>query len=272
MQEYDPHAEALEWTRATVTIDEVRDRLESDFDLVLKRESVRSLLADIGAVAPIKMGSPETGRGRVSYYDPLVCWLAYAAFKASQRIADRNMVAAKPVPEMKSSRDVRLNVLAGALDDHRDAARKAVWGKLATAPKKRTEYNQLAWDWRVESVAYHLFISDLEYGLEPRELNRLLVRRPRLLNLTLDGNWHLENVLRVYVSRYMWEYARIAVNPKDVNLFGDVRKPISGRKIDALDTLSVLDQFDVLQVGGSRLSEPDHVDIDAIDPYSEGDQ
>lgn len=262
----DLRAEALEWTRGTVTIDQVRDTLESHFDLKLKRESVRTMLADIGAVAPIKMGSPETGRGRVSFYDPLVCWLAYVAFKASQRMADANMVAKEPVPEMRSSRDVRLNVLARVLDDYRDEARNAVWGELAATPKKRDEFANLAWDWRVESTAYHLFISDLEYGLDPREIADLL-KRPRLLYLTLDSNTCLESVLRVYVANCFSGISNTGINPNGVDLYGQNRKPLFDGRIRASDTLGVLDQFGVLRPGKSRGSWSSHSFFDQPDPH-----
>lgn len=265
METEDLRAWHLEWTNGTITIDQVRDKLETLFDLKLKRESVRSLLADIGAVAPAKMGSLQTGRGRISFYDPLVCWLAYVAFKASQRIADANMVAAEPVAEMKSSRDVRMNVLANVLDDYRDEARKAVWGRLAATPKKRNEYTQLEWDWRVESTAYHLFISDPVYGMDPRELHELLERRPHLLYLTLDSNCTLESVLRVYVANCFASTTGTKIDPNEVNLFGQAREPIYSGRINASDTLGVLDHFGWLRAGGRRLSEPEHVYFDQPD-------
>lgn len=242
--------EALEWTRETWSLDQVWQHLKSEFGLEVERNTLRNLFVDIGVGPVIKFGSRETGRGRIGYYDQLVCWVGYIAYRA-------------PAAERPA--------LAQRLDEHREAAKRAVWARLADKPKKRDEYTNLAWDWRVESTAYHLFISDVRHSLEPRVLHRLLTNRPQLLYRTLDSNLVLESVLRAYVSRYVREFSGLEVMPDAVNLFAGVREPLFGKSIGSADTIEILDRFGWIKPSGRKGSEPEHLYFDAPDIYSEGD-
>lgn len=243
---YDYMAEAYEWTRNTWTLEQVRDELEGGFGIPLARNSLRNLLVDIGIGPIAKLGSGDAmkGPGRVGYYDPLVCWVVYVAHRC--QVATRSTLGAR-------------------IDDYRDVARKEVWGRLANTPKKRDRYDDAAWDWRVESTAYHLFISDVEFGPEPRALHDLLAPNPHLLYHTLDSNMCLESVLRVYVANYVSRSIGIETDPNQVNLLSGARPPLFNRTIVGTDTLAVLEQFKVLRHGGSRMSEPDHLYFDYPD-------
>ncbi|PKQ16727.1 MAG: hypothetical protein CVT67_02855 [Actinobacteria bacterium HGW-Actinobacteria-7] len=243
---YDYMSEAYEWTHATVTLEKVRDELEAGFGIELARNSLRNLLVDLGIGPIVKLGSPDSGRGRVGYYDPLVCWVVYVAHRC--QVATRAALGAR-------------------IDDYRDIARKEVWGRLANTPKKRDRYDDAAWDWRVESTSYHLFISDAEFGPEPRALHDLLAPNPRLLYHTLDSNRCLESVLRVYVANYVTRSTGIETDPNQVNLLAGSLSPLFSGKIAGTDTLAVLEQFKVLRHGGSRLSEPDHFYFDHPDVH-----
>lgn len=233
--------EAFEWRESTWTLDQVRDELERRFDVVLVRTSLRNLFVDLGIKPLFKTVSRESGRGVVGYYDPLVCWVAWVACNCVN--ADRGELSAR-------------------LEVHRDAARHAVWGRLANTPKKRRAYDQAAWDWRVESTAYHLFISDLRHGPHPRDVHDLLSASPRAIYDTLDSNRCLECVLRVYVANYVERNTSVPLEPTKVNILGDIGPLFQGR-IKTRDTLDVLDSFGVLRPGGPRITEPDHLYFDA---------
>lgn len=242
--EHDELEEAVEWQYYTVSLDEVRSALESQFGVTLVRNSLRNLFVDLGVSPIVKLVSREKGRGRVGYYDPLVCWVAWVAHNCAN--TDRTELGRR-------------------LDDHRDTARRAVWGRLANTPKKRSAYNQAAWDWRVESTAYHLFISDLRHGPHPRDVHDLLAASRRAIYRTLDSNMCLESVLRVYVANYMERNAGVLVDPTKVNLCADERAPLYSGRIKTRDTLEVLDLFRVLKPGGPRMSEPSHLIFDEPD-------
>lgn len=242
-------SEALEWTRGTWTLDQIRAALEKDFGLVRERNSLRNLLVELGIEPAIKQGSRDSGRGRVSYYDRLVTLVAYVAYMS----------------------DTDRSELRRRLDEHREVAAKAVWGRLADAPKKRDPYLHFAWDWRVDSTAFHLFISDTRHGLEPRRLHQALESCPRILYLTLDGSQYLESVLRGYVARYVREFSGVNADPNDVNLFAGTRRPVFGGRIESTETLEILEQFSLIKPDGRRLSAPNHVFFDEPDIYSEGE-
>lgn len=242
-------SEALEWTRGTWTLDQIRAALEKDFGLVRERNSLRNLLVELGIEPAIKQGARDSGRGRVGYYDRLVAPLSYVAYMS----------------------DTDRGELRRRLDEHRERAAKAIWGRLADLPKKRDPYLQLAWDWRVDSTAFHLFIADTRHGLEPRRWHQLLAARQRILYMTLDGSQYFESVLRGYVARYVREFGGVDVDPNEVNLFAGTRRPVFGGQIESAEALEILEQFSLIKPDGRRLSEPNHVFFDEPDIYSEGE-
>jgi len=188
---------------------------------------LRNLRMALGMKTLMKVTSRETGRGLVGYYDPLECLVIFTV----QHRADGSTI--KEIRER--------------LDNWRDVAEKAVFGKLDYGPRGRGQSTKFAWGWLVESTAHYLFLSDLRHGLDLRTLQALVSSRPEVLTYTLDGDRCLEAVLRAYASRVIADTAHVVVKPEDINFFDDGRPPIYRGSFQSTDTLEILDSLGCLE-------------------------
>lgn len=227
-----------EWADGLWTMDEVTEALPS-FGVELRRNSVRNLFVELGIKPAFYFTSRETQRGRVGYYDPLVAWV---------------------VATVQYSPERGMTVLRGRVDAARGQAALAVWGEdLAAAPDLRDPYDDAVWGWRVESTAYHLFITDVRHGLEPRRIHAIVSAQPAVLSATMDSNSFFEAELRGYISRYVASSTGAVLDPSKINLLQDGRPPLFTRRIKSSSPIELLDSLGYLKPNGRNWPGPAHV-------------
>ena len=141
---------------------QIAEILQQRFYVTQQADSLRTIFSRLG-IKWLAMGTdPESGRGQVSFYDPLVVWVMATYFHWPR------LAGASPNEGLRSC----VATAREMLDDVDDA--------------------------KTRRLAYYLFIADPRWGLDPRVLDSALASDPALLDLTLDGPDVLKSVLVQY--------------------------------------------------------------------------
>lgn len=215
----DKDIEALSWTDNAWSFEQVHAGL-SDFDIEMSPGSLRNLFVALGISPAIRLKPEGVKRGQFGFYDPLVCWvLAVAKHRASGSVENA----------------------AQRLSRYRKVAERAgVRGK------------------RIESVAYQLFVSDVDHGVDIRTLHRWVDARPEVLTYTLDGETCLEAVLRAYAVNVIAKATGATVEPEKTSFFGGGRPALYRERFPSTDTLEILDSFGYLKANDKAWPVPAH--------------
>lgn len=160
------------WVESMRTMQRLAEAVQG-FGIRLEPRSLQNVLMQLGA-GPGHIFISGGGRGRTGHYDPLVCWvLATAKESAWSRASLRDRLA-----------------------DARMRASEAVWREFQGEQDSAHDAIGNEWQWRVESTAYHLFISDPDHGLHPALVSQFL--ESGLDSLTLDSPTCLRSTLSIY--------------------------------------------------------------------------
>lgn len=141
---------------------QIAEILQQRFYVTQQAESLRTIFSRLG-IKWIVMGTdPDSGRGQVSFYDPLVVWVMATYFHW---------------PRLSTS-----------------SPYEALRGCLTEARERRGGVD----DSTTRRLAYYLFIADVRWGIDLRVMDSALAADPGLLALTLDGADVLKTVLVDY--------------------------------------------------------------------------
>lgn len=159
-----------------LTLPDLSALLGSAFKIERTPRALAKSLGEMGIKPSNIWFHEDSFNGRVGYYDPLVCW----AILVDDRATEPRAVL----------RDRFANCLVRASD--------AVWqeygGDATSAPKSVVN----EWQWRVQSTAIHLFVSDPRHGLSPLDVVKL--RHAKLHRHTLDSPTCLRDTLNLYTK------------------------------------------------------------------------
>lgn len=215
------------WWPAMLTLEQTRELLESRFGVGRTTAALRNVLYDLG-LKPWKNVKRKTYRGVVGYYDPLVCWAVITAVESP----------------------VQRSTLHQRMADASRRASEAVWGDFPGGLGQVSESAINEWDWRVQSTAVHLFVSDPRHGLHPWRLSEL--RSLGLTAHTMDAPDCLDATFEIYLEAL--SAAREVVG-KRKSL--DRLASINASRMD--EVLSSLASFGVLKANRDRLGPGPYV-------------
>jgi hypothetical protein len=190
--------------------------LASSFGIPRTPRALGKSLAELGIRPSDIWLDKDSYAGRVGYYDPLVCW----ALLVDDRAAEPRAVL----------RDRFAECLVRASD--------AVWRDYGGDPASAPTAVANEWQWRVQSTAVHLFISDPRHGLSPLDVVEL--RHAKLHRHTLDSPTCLRDTLILYTKELR---ALLAVNSYEraAQLISDAaRTDREDRVLASLDAHGVL--------------------------------
>lgn len=217
------------WVESMRTVQRLAGAVQG-FGIRLAPRSLQNVLIQLGA-RPGHMFISDSGGGRVGRYDPLVAWVLATAQESHQSRAS----------------------LRNRLADARTRASEAVWRAFGRDEESAPGRIGKEWKWRVESTAYHLFISDPNHGLHPRLVSQFV--ESGLDVLTLDSPACLHSTLSIYVEA-MTQQMEAALDGRQVQ--------DDERRIDAV--LTSLDRFSVL-TASDRLLGPGPFVASELDDY-----
>ncbi len=141
---------------------QIGDILQQRFYATQQTDSLRTIFGRLD-IRWLAMGTdPDSGRGQVAFYDPLVVWVMATYFHWPR------LAATTPY--------------------------SALQGCLAQARSRRGGVD----DEVTRRMAYYLFIADTRWGLDLRVMDSAILSDPAVLDLSLDGSGLLKSVLLMY--------------------------------------------------------------------------